>query len=114
MANYKEIITEQSTGMKYTRASRVVIDNPYKRKPAILFTEEEVTTLGELYTITPIPRPLRGDYFPDAEFPILDPETGLETGVTFLQKDVYNALYSLYVYLATSRDIAYEAANHPV
>ena len=41
----------------------------------------------------------------EADFPLLDPVTGMPTGQTMTNAGLYQALFSLYMQTATRRDV---------
>lgn len=101
MSNYNQSDVD---GIKWTRASQVKIDNPLGGIASIRFREEDVISSGD-DTISTC-RGSVGATFKDPQmsFPILDTETGEETGQTMSYQDVYIALHSLYISLARERD----------
>ena len=107
MANYKETT---GTGTSWKRARQVIINNNYSGTKNIMFFEEDIAELGGnvfrtdagLVTTT---------FDAEAIIPLRDPETGERTGNVISQALVYQALYSLYLDLAESRDVT---AQNPV
>lgn len=112
MAEYKETTL---AGTAYTRAMGVQVSNGDTHK-AIEFQEERVINLSDGEVIR---RPGGRVYSPFTTenaltaFPILDPTTGVDTGMTATYQDVYVQLYSLYLHLAAERDayVAEQEAN---
>ena len=104
MSNYKE--TQQS-GSVYTRASIINIANGLEKK-SIQFNEEEIF-ISENGNI--LSRPLLGSLSEQltednmaTAFPIINPETGEETGSEGSYAAFQVLLYSLYLFLAERRD----------
>lgn len=104
MANYKEA---NLVGESYVRANSVNVTNAESNK-FILFNEERVINLegGEI-----LRKPfgsVSSSFTPEnanTEFQVLNPGTGEPIdGATMTYADVYAALYSLYLHLATERD----------
>lgn len=105
MPNYRE---SSVAGQKWTRAVRFVGENPVGGTPAVTFLEEEAVSFGEDQVVT---RSLGGivETFVPAnyaeQFDLLDPASGEVVGsMTYVQ--VYAAMHSLYMHLATKRDAA--------
>lgn len=102
MANYRETTAE---GTSWRRARQVAISNPLDANSIkeILFFEEDVATLGDktFHTDSGI---VKAVYEPDAVINLRNPQTGEFTGNTLLQKEVYQALFSLYLDAAEARD----------
>ena len=106
MSNYKE---SQQSGSVYTRASSISIANGLENK-SIQFIEEEVFIAenGDMLS-----RPVLGSLSEkltaenmETTFPIINPETGEDTGAegSFINFQVL--LHSLYLFLAERRDVA--------
>lgn len=110
MPNYKE---SQIAGSKWTRARRVVLNNPLDEVPTIVFEEEQVVQAGDLTVKQPVaPGPntvVSGQFAdPTTVFDLLDPETDTVTStVTYAQ--FYAMVYSMYKHLAARRDTAVAA-----
>lgn len=100
MANYKET-TSMATGWR--RAKQVIINNPYEEQKSIVFFEEDIAVLdGKVFKSES--GVLKTIYDPAQVIGLRDPQTGELTGNTIPQSLVYQALYSLYLSLAESRD----------
>ena len=84
MADYKETTV---SGTTWTRALRVQVDNPYGGIPAIMFTEEEVTKIGEK-NISQLSANLSCSF----------------DSAVQLHVDIYTKLNELYVLLREARD----------
>lgn len=84
MADYKEATV---SGTTWTRALRVQVDNPYGGNPSIMFTEEEVTKIGEK-NITQLSANLSCSF----------------DSAVQLHVDIYTKLNELYVLLREARD----------
>ena len=103
--NYKETTI---TGTKWTRAAKVVLNNPYLGIPTIMFEEEEIISAGGTVIRQDAQRMLgndvqRGLTDPTTAFPLLDPATDAVIG-TATHGQVYALIYSLYKQLAIERD----------
>lgn len=102
MANYRE---SSVAGTQYRRAGEVVISNGLEKK-SIQFIEQDVVvldgtvvvkhgdTIDELFTLENAATP----------FDLLNPETGEVLG-SMTYQDLYVGLHSLYLHLATTRDL---------
>lgn len=106
MSNYKE--TQQS-GSVYTRASAISIGNGLQKK-SIQFNEEEIFIAenGDVLS-KPVLSNLSEQLTDEnmlTNFPIVNPETGEDTGTTATYLSVQVALHSLYIFLAKRRDEA--------
>lgn len=90
-------------GEAWTRAVRVVIENPLDQTPTVNFVEERIINLPDQQL-----RTLTGNvvepFLDSAEsFEIPDPETGAVMGSATYQ-DVYVVLHALYRHCAAKRD----------
>lgn len=115
--DYREQTTEAKT---WRRASSVLITNPAPGMgaPAISFHEEDAVLVGARTITTPAsgagPGGLRAAFDPDGSFPLLNPATGEPLGSDMGHMQLYVALHSLYMHLASARDAAaIEAAKPP-
>ena len=111
MANYK-----QTTGpaTAWTRANRVMILNPLESnipKQISFFEETVVEVDGNV---------IKSDsgycsayYSEDKPIELRNPETGEKTGEIIQQSKVYQAIYSLYLDAAESRDIQQALLQQP-
>jgi hypothetical protein len=113
MANYNESNVNSTS---YQRAKSATITNTYGKNPEIMFSEELVVVLpdgaahrdlGNVFgTFTPENK--------DTTFTLIDQATGNASSNTMTFGELYNAIRSLYLHLATKRDAdvaAAEAAN---
>jgi hypothetical protein len=103
MANYKE---SNVTGVTWQRCNRIDIRNPYEEAKFAVFLEEEITDLGNDKIVkTPLGQILADFTDPTTVVNLINPETGdsLESSVTY--QDIYVMLHSLYIQLATLRDV---------
>lgn len=104
MPNYNETTV---SGSSYQRAWRVDIENGTTAK-SLRFHEEKVVVLDDGTTIKNYLGSISENYDPElngsTEFAILNPVDGTDTGVTMTYNDLYVALYSLYIKVATDRD----------
>lgn len=103
MANYQET---NVAGTSYVRCNKIDVDNKDVYK-AITFYEEQVVNLNDgdviRRNIDKVGSQLTVDNAATT-FPVLNPETGEDSGVTMTYQDVYVALYSLYLHMAKERD----------
>lgn len=103
--NYKQTAI---TGESWTRASRVLIENPLDDNSSIRFIEDRVINLGESGKFSTSAVSVLTERLTEenksTSFDILDPETLESTGKVMLYKDVYQVLNSLYMHLAKQRD----------
>lgn len=88
-------------GEAYTRCHQIVIDNRLDEPPAITFAQEQIVTAGGRALHIPQP-PVGMAFDAQAVIPILDPETGADTGTSVTQAEAYALLYSAYVAAATA------------
>ena len=104
MANYKETT---ASGTSYIRAHTVIINNDTSYKH-IEFQEEKVVVLDDGETLGQRIGHVASEFTNEnmmTAFPILDPETGSETGASSTYVELYAALFSLYMHLAVERDV---------
>ena len=109
MANYKET-TGPATA--WTRANRVMILNPLESNipKQISFFEETVVQVDD--TVIKSDSGYCSTYFSaDKLIELRNPSTGEKTGETIAQSKVYQAVYSLYLDIAESRDIQLTVPN---
>ena len=101
----------QSTiaGSSWQRAKQVVIDNMYNAVPVIEFKEEILYEMGNT-VMTQAAGSLFDSYNPATVINVLDPSTGLTTGISITMAQFYQYLYSYYLQIASQRD-ANIAAN---
>jgi len=100
MPHYSE---QPASGASWQRAYKVTIDNGLHTIPVVTFYEAEVVST-ELGTLSQHKGHLSESFSdPTVAFPLLNVETGEETGMATYQ-DIYVILYSLYRYLAKRRD----------
>lgn len=100
MPNYNESTV---TGTSWQRCHTVTIRNPLGGAPKIEFAEERVIALDGEDMQTWV-EGCSKSFSPTGQFPLLDPETNLPTGLTMTHADLYMALYSLYMQTAAERD----------
>lgn len=94
----------QVTGSRYRRAKYVNINNSKGQVPQISFEEERITVLDDGKSFSESVGSLSTAFDATSIIPLLDPETGEDTGNTMTQAEVFQALYSLYFKLAAERD----------
>jgi hypothetical protein len=100
MSNYKQ---SDIAGVVWQRCHTVTIQNQLEILKKIDFQEEQVINIdGKIYHewVAGCSK----DYDANASFPILDPQTNAETGITMTHQELYVALYSLYMQTASERD----------
>jgi len=92
-------------GVEYTRAHQIVIDNRAPdQPPTITFFEERVLNAANGERRRFPQGQLRVGYDPAAEIPLLNPQTGEDTGATLSLPEIYAAVYSIYMHAAKARD----------
>lgn len=101
MPNYKE---SEITGSQWTRAFRVVIENPYNKQSAIVFMEEKLFNTGDQVIKLPLDSNLIEHFNPESRFKLIDPDTLEPIGIDMSHMDLYVVLNSLYMHLAYIRD----------
>jgi hypothetical protein len=104
----------QTPGESWVRCFEAVCQNYYGQPPAILFKEERAVALTNSTAVT---EPLGGVVTtmqdPFATFDILDMETGLPTGQTCTDIQLYQMLWSRYNKAALARDAQQALLNTP-
>lgn len=106
MPNYKE---SDVSGVAWQRCHTVTIQNALELQKSIDFQEEQVIDIGgKIYHEWVAGCSKQFD--PEASFPILDVQSGADTGQTMSHAQLYQALYSLYMQTAKERD---NQANQP-
>ena len=103
MANYNETTV---SGSEYTRCNTICITNPYGKTPSVQFGEERATVLGVDRVLFEQTGGISATFDPLKIISLIDPNTGLPTGVEATYGDVYIMLYSAYVDAALARDAA--------
>jgi hypothetical protein len=100
----------QTPGESWVRCFEAVCQNRYGEAPSILFREERAVALTDS---TAVVSPLGGTLVtmqnPFATFEILNLETGLPTGTTMTDIELYTLLWSRYGKAAKDRDTQQEA-----
>lgn len=114
MSNYKETII---AGSRWTRACKVILDNPYQGVPSIFFEEEEVIAAEGMLVRQGVQRLLGGDVVerftdPAIAFPLIDPATDAVVG-SATHGQLYAMIYSLYKQQAAVRDDRLVAVVQP-
>jgi hypothetical protein len=102
MANYKQATLAAQT---WQRAKQVTITNTYDAVPTIAFQEEQVIDINGKLTLQDIGVITKDLSTPTASFKLVSPVDGSVLGTATYQ-DVYVMLSSLYLDLATKRDLA--------
>ena len=101
MPNYQETTV---SGSEYTRCNVITIINPYGRTPAVDFSEERATVLAADRVIFEQLGHISLSFDPSKVIQLLDPNTGLPTGVEATYGDAYIMLFSAYMAAAMERD----------
>jgi hypothetical protein len=100
MPNYNQSAV---SGDRYTRAKRVVLENPLDGVPMATFLEQDVLIVGDETLTRDIGAINAAMTDPATAFPLLNPADDAVIGeATYGQ--VYALVYSLYRKLATDRD----------
>lgn len=108
--NYKEQVGE---AVKWTRAYQIRIDNQYGTAPQIAFYEEEAVLLGQEVIVKPAGHIAAIFNSPADGFDVLDPvSNAVVSHITY--GELQAILYSLYLDLATKRDLASVAVPYNV
>ena len=94
---------ESTTAASRQRCSMIVFTNPLNGAPGVSFDEQRVTQIDDRSIVEYVGN-LTAGFDPGADIPILDPETGKDTGKTVKQGELYAILFSLYFQVATKRD----------
>lgn len=101
MSNYKE---SNIAGTVWQRCHEVQIFNPRGAVPSVDFVEERVIVLDDGNEIRQNVGPLKVSFDPARVVPVLDPQTGLDTGNQVTYAEAYAILYSAYIAAALERD----------
>lgn len=101
MPNYKEV---SGTGQIWRRCHQATIYNQEGREKAIVFEEQDVAQIGDRKVSTRVGEVV-AKFDPNGYLPLYDPETGDSLGKTITHKEIYTALYSLYLRTAQDRDL---------
>lgn len=102
-AQAKNYAEQTVTGVKWKRANRVTILNPYGGGASVTYDEEQMTQVGDVITASPT-RTLSVDFNPDTAIDLIDPVTLEKTGQQMTMAQVYVAVASLYWKLAAQAD----------
>lgn len=98
--NYRET---NSPGTAWRRCYEVQLLNPLDGLQCVRFAEQDVADVGGRVLTTPA-HYIEKAFDPVGQFDLLDPETGQPTGLTMTHAALYQALFSLYLQVATKRD----------
>lgn len=101
MSNYKE---SNIAGTVWQRCYEVQIFNPRSAMPSVDFLEERVIVLDDGNEIRQSLGPLKVAFDAARLVPVLDPQTGLDTGKQVTYAEAYAILYSAYIAAAIDRD----------
>lgn len=85
------------SGESFTRCPQIIIDNRLGTAPSVTFHQERVIGLADGGATKAPMQPVVMPFDPTAVIPIIDPETGEDTGRTMTQAEVYAAVYSAYL-----------------
>lgn len=100
--NYKESTV---SGQAWQRAKVIQIWNEYGQAPRVDFIEETIVSLGYNTMMTQPAGTLSKTVDDVTEvIPIINPETGENTGATMTVAQVYAAIFSYYLKLTQERD----------
>lgn len=102
MPDYKET---NITGRQYQRCSGIFIDNPRGGAQTVSMQEEVVAIVGDK-TFSKTAPGLSFAFDPDEIIELRDSETGELTGSTMTGREIYAAIYSIYIQRANARDLA--------
>ena len=91
------------TGVRWKRAHRVTIMNPYGGDASVIYDEEQVTQVGEAISAVPT-RVLSTPFVPSQTIELIDPVTLTPMGQQMTMAQVYVAIASLYWKLAADQD----------
>ena len=106
MANYKQS-SQSGSVTSYKRAKSVKIDNKLNAAPAVVFTEEVMKILPDNSTVSSPAGELSAIINDNTQsFSLLNPADGSATGVSMSYAQLYQALYSAYIAIASLRDAA--------
>lgn len=95
------------TGESWTRAKRIVIENPLGETPVAKFVEEKVVNVdqGEKFFKDQGVLEVKTDTETmDEKIPIVDLTTGVDTGATITYGELHALLKSAYIHYAKKRD----------
>lgn len=106
MPEYKE---SSVAGTKYTRANKVVIENPYGGIPLMTIIEEDIYIFPDLQP-TKVEKPgnIYKSFDPFNSFPLRNPLTDELLGTTSTEQDLQVIVYSLVRHLQAQRDLQNE------
>lgn len=105
---------ETGEATSWRRAKRIVISNELGQTPFIVFSEEDVISIGGKEAHIDAMTAVRGDFDPaSGTIPLVNPQTGVPLGESMTHADLYVVLYSLYLQLATARDAAAAPPEEP-
>lgn len=99
--NYKESTV---SGQAWQRAKVIQIWNEYGQAPRVDFIEETIVSLGDTMMTQPAGTLSKTVDDVTEVIPIINPETGENTGATMTVAQVYAAIFSYYLKLAQERD----------
>jgi hypothetical protein len=103
MSNYNET---NILGTKYRRAYQVTMQNGLNKEKYVRFAEEDVLLVeGDAIhqQAGSISEPFTEENSATS-IPLLNPEDGSPTGGSITYQEIYVAIYSLYLHLASTRD----------
>ena len=100
--NYKE---KAVVVKSWVRAKKVTIHNEYQSVPSIVFTEEEITDFGNQIQRREIGEVSQNFSSPEGTFDVIDPVSG-DVIRTATYQEAYVLLSSLYIDIATMRDLS--------
>lgn len=104
MANYNETSAQ---GTAWKRCHKIIIDNPLGGTPSIRFFEQDVVVIGDK-TIAADSSTCTSEFSADKPILMADTETlEIDPNNSVTQGDLYAILFSLYMAVAKSRDVAF-------
>lgn len=92
------------SGTSWQRTYQIVILNPAIGTPSVIYNEETAIAIGDKIITTPCGNLAVSCADMTEEIPLLNPETGEETGETMTIGQLYQAIYSHYITKAMERD----------
>ncbi len=98
-------------GESWTRANRIVIENPNDAIPSVTFVQEMMIEMGGITVSKPIEN-MYVNFTPDVmteQFPLINPVTGELTGATISYAEIYAILFSAYEHAIQKKNTPVEA-----
>ncbi|NDI85089.1 hypothetical protein [Undibacterium crateris] len=92
------------SGVSYRRCMRFVAENSFGQTPTVHFLEEDRVVLGDKSIGNQVDSIIVQFVDPQKKFPLINQETGEETGKTMTHAEFHQACASLYLSSAKERD----------